>query len=392
MLFAAHPAAKNGVQPFGVHELDAAQVDYHLLGTRGASLGQGLVEYLRRCYVQFAAQPERVAVALHACVDAQPAHASPGYSGGLIADREELDRLLLAHQAPWAEMTSRPLVRDGQPAVEALQSEHLPLSSSIGGELPGDFSRQTAACDPSRTGWHVCANRLEAAAMRVLTWNLFHGRARPEVRRALLEEFAGHLSAWSWDVALLQEVPPWWPPQLAVATGTEQRMALTSRNAGRFLRRAVAERRPDVIRSNGGGCNAILSRISILEHSAVRLRIWPERRIAQLARLVDGTTVVNFHGSTDTRRAADELERLWRRARTSDLEAPIILGGDLNLRSLQAPCPGIRHVAQRDVDHLFTRGLQLSAEPEVLDRRVTLEGGAVEFSDHPPLLASLTTG
>jgi endonuclease/exonuclease/phosphatase family metal-dependent hydrolase len=227
--------------------------------------------------------------------------------------------------------------------------------------------------------------------MRVLTWNLFHGRARPEVRRALLAEFAGQLSAWRWDVALLQEVPPWWPAQLAVATGAEQRMALTSRNAGLLLRRAVAERRPGLIKSNGGGCNAILSRISILEHRAVRLRIWPERRIAQLVRLSDGTVVVNFHGSTDTGRAADELERLWRRARASELEAPIVLGGDLNLRSPQAPCPGIRHVAQRDVDHLFTRGLRLSAEPEVLDRRVTLEGRKVELSDHPPLLASLTT-
>ena len=48
-------------------------------------------------------------------------------------------------------------------------------------------------------------------AFRVLTWNLFHGRSVPGARRSLLDEFAARLAEWEWDVALLQEVAPWWP-------------------------------------------------------------------------------------------------------------------------------------------------------------------------------------
>src|ERR687896_730461 len=53
--------------------------------------------------------------------------------------------------------------------------------------------------------------------MRVLTWNLFHGRALPPAGRDLQPQFAAALAGWDWDVALLQEVPPWWPPALARA-------------------------------------------------------------------------------------------------------------------------------------------------------------------------------
>ena len=50
--------------------------------------------------------------------------------------------------------------------------------------------------------------------MRVLTWNLLHGRAVPPAGRDLFDEFADALAGWEWDVALLQEVPPWWPAEL----------------------------------------------------------------------------------------------------------------------------------------------------------------------------------
>jgi hypothetical protein len=54
---------------------------------------------------------------------------------------------------------------------------------------------------------------------------------------------------------------------------------LTSRNALLPLRRAVAIRRPDLIKSNGGGCNAILVRgMHVLEQRALRLTVPPERR------------------------------------------------------------------------------------------------------------------
>ena len=78
--------------------------------------------------------------------------------------------------------------------------------------------------------------------MRVLTWNLFHGRAVPPRRaRPARPSSPPRSRGWDWDVALLQEVPPWWPPALARALrAPTQRTALTSRNA---LLRAAPLRR-----------------------------------------------------------------------------------------------------------------------------------------------------
>jgi endonuclease/exonuclease/phosphatase family metal-dependent hydrolase len=224
----------------------------------------------------------------------------------------------------------------------------------------------------------------------VLTWNLYHGRSLPPARRELSSEFASRLTAWEWDVALLQEVPPWWPPLLASAASAEQRLALTSRNVGLAVRRAVARRWPDVIKSNGGGCNAILARTPIAEHYAVRLRSWPERRVAQLAKLRTGVCVVNFHASTKTALAQDELGRLCVKALAWAAEAPLILGGDLNLRAPRVPEAELIRVARRDVDHLFTRGLKATTEAEQLDRAVALGAKALELSDHVPLAVSVS--
>src|SRR5436309_4025067 len=121
--------------------------------------------------------------------------------------------------------------------------------------------------------------------MRVLVWNLYHGRAQPPAGRPLLREFSAAIAGWEWDVALLQEVPPWWPPELARAAGAAERTALTSRNFALPLRRFVAERRPDLIKSNGGGSNAILVRgRGIVEHRVCGLRHVPERRVMHAVR------------------------------------------------------------------------------------------------------------
>src|SRR5690348_9188717 len=116
--------------------------------------------------------------------------------------------------------------------------------------------------------------------MRALTWNLYHGRSPNPAGRSLLNEFAAALAGWEWEVALLQEVPPWWPPLLAMSAGAQFRRVLTSRNLGLALRRAISVRNPDVLKANGGGSNAILVRGEITEHRAVRLTSWPERRWA----------------------------------------------------------------------------------------------------------------
>jgi endonuclease/exonuclease/phosphatase family metal-dependent hydrolase len=229
-------------------------------------------------------------------------------------------------------------------------------------------------------------------SMRVVTWNLFHGRSLPPAREELLAQFAAKLAGWEWDVALLQEVPPWWPQQLAHACGAEQRAALTSRNALLPLRRAVAQREPELIKSNGGGCNAILSRVPIGEHSTLRVRLWPERRVAQLVRLHDGTCVVNFHASTRRARAEQELVRLWEHALTWAETASLIFGGDLNLREPRAPGGEIEHVAAHEVDHLFAYGFARAGEAELLDRHAAHGSQLCQLSDHAPLCVRVGSG
>jgi endonuclease/exonuclease/phosphatase family metal-dependent hydrolase len=226
--------------------------------------------------------------------------------------------------------------------------------------------------------------------VRVLTWNLYHGRSLPPAGRELSSQFAALLASWAWDVALLQEVPPWWPPLLARAAGAEERLALTSRNAGLPLRRALARRWPDVMKSNGGGCNAILARAEIAEHRAERLRAWPERRVAQLARLQSGECAVNFHGSARKGLAQEELGRVSAKALAWAGDARLVLGGDLNLRAPVVPRGELVHVAERDVDHVFARGLVPTGEAELLERTVTLAGRRVALSDHVPLAVGLS--
>jgi endonuclease/exonuclease/phosphatase family metal-dependent hydrolase len=232
--------------------------------------------------------------------------------------------------------------------------------------------------------------------MKVLTWNLFHGRSVPPSKRELLDRYTALLAGWDWDVALLQEVPPWWPARLGAATDADHRTALTSRNAGLWLRRRLGERWPDAIKSNAGGCNAILTRRArvgaVVDYEAMRLRLWPERRIGQLARLAEGACVANVHASARPPLAEAEVEDLWRRALRFANGAPLVLGGDLNLRSPRTSRTGdanVVHAAARDVDHIFAIGLTPSAPAEWLDRATPLDESWVQLSDHIPLLVDV---
>jgi endonuclease/exonuclease/phosphatase family metal-dependent hydrolase len=217
------------------------------------------------------------------------------------------------------------------------------------------------------------------ATVRVLTWNLFHGRAVPPAGRPLLGEFAAALAGWAWDVALLQEVPPWWPPALAAAAGAEHRSVLTSRNQGLAARRALAARAPDLLKSSGGGADAILVRGRVLEHRSRRLRRWPERRMAHGVRLAGGWVVnVHAHNAPPERALADDLAALAA-AREWAGGAALVLGGDLNLR--RPRLPGLVHVAGNWVDHIFTDGRPAAGPAEVLHRG--------RLSDHAPVAVTL---
>lgn len=211
----------------------------------------------------------------------------------------------------------------------------------------------------------------------------------PPAGRDLSAAFAAHLAEWEWDVALLQEVPPWWPPLLTRAADADARVALTSRNSGLAIRRTLGKRRPDLMKSNAGGANAVLSREGVREYRAMRLRTWPERRVAQLVRLPSGVCVANYHGSARAQLAEEELDELWQRALAFAGDAPLVLGGDLNLRSPRAPSPDIAHVASHDVDHIFARGLRATGGAHTPDRRLELGERIVDLSDHPPLAVAL---
>jgi endonuclease/exonuclease/phosphatase family metal-dependent hydrolase len=215
-------------------------------------------------------------------------------------------------------------------------------------------------------------------ALRVLTWNLFHGRSKPESRRSLLPDFAALIAGWEWDVALLQEVLPWWPKELGRTAGASARMALTSRNVLPPLQRLLVESRPHLIKSWAGGSNAILVRgQAIREHRVKLLRILPERRVAHGVRLEDGTWVTNLHAQAHVERLAQADLDLAAEATTGwAAGAPTILGGDLNLRG--APTAfGYRHLAGHWVDHVLGRGM------EVVERGRTLDRGTL--SDHAPM-------
>ena len=223
-------------------------------------------------------------------------------------------------------------------------------------------------------------------SLRVLTWNLFHGRALPPGDEDLFDAFAERLSAWSWDVALLQEVPPWWPGSLARACDTDARCALTSRNALLPLRHCVAHRRPELLKANGGGCNAILVRGlgGISAHARRRLCVWPERRVVHAVRVGDGRWFANLHALDRIRRAR---ARDVAHAREATLRwaggAPLVFGGDLNVRD--AHVPGFAHAGGSHVDHVFARGLALATDAPA----EVLEHG--RLSDHAPLRVTLAS-
>jgi endonuclease/exonuclease/phosphatase family metal-dependent hydrolase len=223
--------------------------------------------------------------------------------------------------------------------------------------------------------------------VRALTWNLLHGRSVPSARRDLSEKFARTLSDWEWDVALLQEVPPWWPPELARVAGAQQRLVLTSRNALLPVRRAIATRWPDVIKSNGGGANAVLVRGgAIVQERTMRLCCVPERRWLHAVELADGTWIGNLHATVhDAPKAAREGRLAGATMLAWAAGAPLVLGGDFNLRAHELKLAGLELAGGHDVDHVFfAGGLRSVGEVEVLERG--------RLSDHAPVVATLERG
>jgi hypothetical protein len=265
--------------------------------------------------------------------------------------------------------------------------------------------------------------------LTALSWNLFHGRDFPPdpslftwrsrllrvsernathvgVNRDLEREFATLLAASEWDVALLQECPPRYSAPLARACGADAHRALTSRNSLGPLRAFAARLNPDLLAAGEGGSNLTLVRRSGTLGGIVGRREAtihggrPERRAMAFTRTATGLCVANLHATNDRPAlAADDVLRAAATASEWAGEAPLLFGGDLNLRPAES---GIVFDELRNrfglagttgpgaIDHLLARGLETVASPRewpAEQREVDDAGLALRLSDHAPVAA-----
>jgi endonuclease/exonuclease/phosphatase family metal-dependent hydrolase len=270
---------------------------------------------------------------------------------------------------------------------------------------------------------------LRAVQFTAIAWNLFHGRDFPpdptlrtwrsrllrldernethvQVNRDLTAEFAALLAAAKWDVALLQECPPRFAEPLARACEAEWHRALTSRNELGALRGLLARQNPDLMASGEGGSNLTLVRVpgrlgGIAERRELEIHAGPpERRSMALTRTASGLCVANLHATNDQPELAVEDVLGAARAATEWAGgAPLIFGGDLNLRPAEQPAVFERLQGEfglaaptgpKAIDHLLVRGLQVLEPPAAWPperRELPLDGRALRLSDHAPVEA-----
>lgn len=269
-----------------------------------------------------------------------------------------------------------------------------------------------------------------AMEFTVLVWNLFHGRDFPpdpklrtwrsrllrfdehnethvQVNRDLTAEFATLLAGAEWDVALLQECPPRFAEPLARACGAEWHRALTSRNSLAPLRTLLARQNPDLMASGEGGSNLTLVRVpgrlgGIAERREMAIHEGePERRSMAFTRTASGLCLANLHATNDWPRLAEEdVLKAARAASKWAGAAPLVFGGDLNLRPGKQPRTferlreefgmTVTVTAPDAIDHVFCRGVEYATEPEKWPperRELSVEGRALRLSDHAPVQA-----
>ncbi|MEZ5076631.1 MAG: hypothetical protein R2725_04225 [Solirubrobacterales bacterium] len=262
-----------------------------------------------------------------------------------------------------------------------------------------------------------------------IAWNLFHGRDCPpdpalrtwrsrllrfdernethvQVNRDLTAEFATLLAASAWDVALLQECPPRFAEPLADACGAEWHRSLTSRNWLGTLRGPLARQNPDLMASGEGGSNLTLVRVpgrlgGIAERRELEIHGGaPERRTMAFTGTASGVCIANLHATNDRPTlATEDVLRAARAATEWAGGAPLLFGGDLNLRPARNPEAFERlredfglaaPTGPEAIDHLLARGLEVLEEPAawpVQRRELPLDGRALRLSDHAPVEA-----
>jgi endonuclease/exonuclease/phosphatase family metal-dependent hydrolase len=262
-----------------------------------------------------------------------------------------------------------------------------------------------------------------------IAWNLFHGRDFPpdpklrslrsrllrfdernethvQVNRDLSKEFATLLAGAPWDVALLQECPPRFAAPLAKACSAEAHQVLTSRNSLGPLRGLLARQNPDLMASGEGGSNLTLVRVpgrlgGIAERRELPIHEGaPERRAMALTRTASRVCIANLHATNDAPELAAADVLLAARVATEFAGgAPLLFGGDLNLRPAEDPevferlredFGLVAPTAPRAIDHLLVRRLTVVEKPTAWPperRELPLDGRALRLSDHAPVEA-----
>lgn len=244
--------------------------------------------------------------------------------------------------------------------------------------------------------------------LRVISWNLFHGRSQPATRRDLFGDFAAALASIEWDVCTLQEVPTWWPAELGRRLGASVRTTRTSllRASLPQTQRRIHIADPERIGVRGAAVNTILVRSGageVLDHRSVRLRRCPQRRTMHAVELLrpggERWWIANLHTTNkpESKAAIDSLLALHTVRAWADDSAPhagvaslavaapppILVTGDFNLHVPQGlvRLEGFDHLHGRHVDHFVARGLQL-ADGSAITKRLKLADGNAALSDH----------
>jgi hypothetical protein len=161
------------------------------------------------------------------------------------------------------------------------------------------------------------------------------------------------------------------------------RTALTSRNELLWLRRVLAVRWPDLVKSNAGGANVILARRAsarITDHRRMRLRRWPERRVCHGVALDSGLWCANLHAQVDSpARARADIARAAEATLAWARGGAALLGGDFNVTDPAAP--GFERLGGHGVDHVLGHLVAADGPAQVLDRG--------PLSDHPPIVVGV---
>ncbi len=201
-------------------------------------------------------------------------------------------------------------------------------------------------------------------------------------------------------------MPPRWAERLAEATRSEFRVTLTARNWMRPLTGPVARLRPHLTGSWEGGCNLILVRkgrpgATVSDHRKAVLARLPERRVVSMVTTGSGLHLANLHASTGPAASKDVLKAA-RLAREWAGDAPLVLGGDFNLRPRSSDVFGDLEqahgfsgaTAPGSIDHLLVHGAEVlepgEAWPDIRrDVPDPATGLKLRLSDHAPVVSRI---